>query len=150
MLRAHDQTAGIQTLGRGFTLKLHWYPVNMRDPICIRAGSARNYWPEAGWMILAHWLASGPDLFGQNLVQSARIKSDPGWFCTILSRTNVEEQPEPSLKVGNWQRTGCILPETRPGRWFPAAHQLASRWDEFSQTALARPSRSDPGRFCTV
>ena len=98
MLRAHDQTAGIQTLGRGFTLKLHWYPVNMRDPILrIRAGSAENHWPEAGRMILANWLASGLDPFGQNLAQSARIKSDPGCFCTVLYGMSVEEQPEPSL-----------------------------------------------------
>ena len=76
-------------------------PVNMPDPICIRAGSAGKRWPEAGRMILAHWLASGPDPFGllpdrirlaQNLTQSARTKSDPGWFCTILSWTSVEER----------------------------------------------------------
>ena len=28
-------------------------------------------------------LASGPDPFGQNLTQSARTKSDTGWFCTV-------------------------------------------------------------------
>ena len=42
-------------------------------------------------MILAHWLSSGPDPFGQNLAQSASTKSDPGWFCTILSGPSVEE-----------------------------------------------------------
>ena len=61
------------------------FPVNMPDPIRIRAGSAGKHWPEAGRMILAQWLSSGPDPFGQNLAQSARTKSDPGWFCTILS-----------------------------------------------------------------
>ena len=29
--------------------------------------------------------------FGANLTQSARTKSDPRWFCTILSGTSVEE-----------------------------------------------------------
>ena len=48
-------------------------------------------WLEAGQMILAHWLASGSDPFGQNMTQSARTKSDAGWFCTILSRMSVEE-----------------------------------------------------------
>ena len=41
-------------------------------------------------MILAHWLALGPEPFGQNLAQSARKKSDPGWFCTTLSGMSVE------------------------------------------------------------
>ena len=39
-------------------------PVNMTDPIRIRSGSAGKHWPEAGRMILAHRLASGPDPFG--------------------------------------------------------------------------------------
>ena len=53
-------------------------PVNMPDPIRIRSGSDRKRWPEAGRMILAHRLASGPDPFGQNLAQSASTKSGPG------------------------------------------------------------------------
>ena len=52
----------------------------MPDPIRIRFGSAGKLWPEGGRMILAHWLASGPDPFGQNLTQSARTQSDPGGF----------------------------------------------------------------------
>ena len=36
----------------------------MPDPIRIRSGSAGKHWPEAGRMIPAHWLASGPDPFG--------------------------------------------------------------------------------------
>ena len=64
----------------------------MPDPIRIRSGSAGKHWPEAGRMILAHLLASGPDPFCQNLTQSARTKSDPGWFCTVLSGTDVDEQ----------------------------------------------------------
>ena len=67
-------------------------PVNMPDPIRIRSGSAGKNWPEAGRMILAHWLASGPDPFDQNLTQSARTKSHPRWFCTILSGTSAEER----------------------------------------------------------
>ena len=67
-------------------------PVNMPDPIRIRTGSAGMHWPEAGRMIAAHWLASGPDPFGQNPTQPARTKSDQGWFCTVLSGTSVEER----------------------------------------------------------
>ena len=74
----------------------------MPDPIRIRYGSAGKHWPEAGLMILAHfahWLAFGPDPFGQNLTQSARTKSDPGWFCTILSGTSMEERKSDSGKL---------------------------------------------------
>ena len=46
---------------------------------------------EAGQMMLSHRLASGPDPFGQNLIQLARIKSDSTWFCIILYRTSVKE-----------------------------------------------------------
>ena len=52
-------------------------PVNMPDTIRIRSGLAGKHWPEADRMILAHWSASGPDPFGQNLTRSARPKSDP-------------------------------------------------------------------------
>ena len=37
---------------------------------------ALNHWPEASPMILALWLASRPDTFGQNLTQSA----EPNWI----------------------------------------------------------------------
>ena len=67
-------------------------PVNMPDPNHIRSGAVRNQWPEVGAMILAHRLSSGPDPFGQNLTQSARTKSDPGWFCTILSGMSAGER----------------------------------------------------------
>ena len=66
-------------------------PVNMPDPIRIWSGSSGKHWPEVGWMILAHWLASRRDPFGQNLTQSARTKSNPSWFHTILFGTSVEE-----------------------------------------------------------
>jgi len=41
--------------------------------------------------------------------------------------------------VASWQKPGQMIP----------AHQLASRPDAFGQT-LTRPSRSDPGWFCTI
>ena len=84
--------------------------LNMPDPIRIRYGSAQKHWPEAGRMILAHWLASGPDPFGPNLTQSARTKSDPGWFCTILFGTSAEGT-EPNLKVGK-----LVAGRLRPAR----------------------------------
>ena len=74
----------------------------MPDPIRIRSGSAGKHWPEAGRMILAHWLVSGPDPFGQNLTQSARTQSDPGWFCIYNIIREVCGRTESSLKVGNW------------------------------------------------
>ena len=67
-------------------------PINMPDPIGIRSGLGGKHWPEAGRMISAHRLASGPEPFGQNLTQSARTKSDPGWFCTRLSGSSVDER----------------------------------------------------------
>ena len=79
----------------GFSIGLTFggvYPVNMPDPIRIRSGSAGKHCPEAGRMIFTHWLASGPDPFGQNLAQSARTQSAPGWFCIILSGRSVGER----------------------------------------------------------
>ena len=61
-------------------------PVNMTDPIRIRSGSAGKHGPEAGRVVLAHRLASGPDPFGQNLAQSARTKSDPGYVLHSMIR----------------------------------------------------------------
>ena len=121
-------------------------PVNITDPIRIRSGLAGKLWPEAGWMILAHRLASGPDPFGQNVTQSARTKSDPGWFRTILSRTSVEERNQ------FWKL------ETGAGR-FRSVRNRAQRFLHTSllpdQMCLAkpwpcRPSRSDPGQFGTI
>ena len=47
------------------------FPVNMPDAIHIHSRLPGKHWPEAGHMILAHWLASRPDPLGQNLTQSA-------------------------------------------------------------------------------
>ena len=120
-------------------------PVNMLDPICIRSRLAGKHWPEAGRMIPAHWLASGPDPFGQNLTLSARTKSDLGWFCTILSGMSVEERN----RVWKWETgSGPVASCQKPGPMIPA-HQLASWPDVFGQT-LTRPSRSNPGQFCAI
>ena len=94
----------------------------MPDPVCIWARSAGKHWPEADWMILAHSLSSGPDLLGQNLAQSARNKSDLGWFCTVLSMTSVEEQN----RVQKWETdSGLVVSCQKPDPLIPA-HQLAS------------------------
>ena len=108
------------------------YPVNMLDLVCIWFGSAQKCCPEAGPIILAHQLASGPDLFGQNLIQSARTKSDLGWFCTVWSR--LIERTQPSLKAENWYQAICVRPEPGPMNWF------ASGPDVFGQN-MTRPSR---------
>ena len=120
-------------------------PVKMPDPIHIRSGSTEKHWPEASPIILAHRLASGPDPFGQNLTQSARTKSDPGWFFTILSGTSAEEQN----RVSKWQ-TGSrwVASCQTPSQMIPT-HHLASRPDVFGQT-LTRRSISGPCRFCTI
>ena len=119
-------------------------PVNTPTPTRILSGSAGKHWPEAGRMILAHRLASGPDPFGQNLTQSARTKSDEGLFCTALSGTSVEERN----RVWNWETgSGLIASCQKPGQM--TAHRLAFRPDAFGQT-LTRPSRSDPGQFYTI
>ena len=120
-------------------------PVNMPDPILIRSGSGGKHWPEAGRKILAHRLASGPDPFGQKLTQSASTISDSGWFYTALSGTSVDERNRVQKpETGSGRVASC----QKPGPTIPA-HRLASRPDAFGQT-LTRPSRSDPGRFCTV
>ena len=120
-------------------------PINMPDPIRIRSGLGGKHWPEAGRMISAHRLASGPDPFGQNLTQSARNKPDQGWFCTILSGTFVEKRN----RVWKWETgSGPVASCQKPGPMIPA-HRLACRPDAVVQT-LTRPSRSDPGRFCRI
>ena len=103
-------------------------PVNLPDPIRIRSGSAPKLLPEAGRVIIAHRLVSGPDPSGPNLTQSARTQSDPGWFCTIIMIQAVCGRTQPSLKVGNWKWAGCVLPETDPMIF---AHRLASGPDTF-------------------
>ena len=87
-----------------------------------KSGSGGKHWPEAGRMILADRLASGPDPFGQNMTQSARTKSDQGWFCTILSGLSVEELNRiQQSKTGSGPVASC----QKPGPIIPA-HQFAS------------------------
>ena len=116
----------------------------MPDPIRIRSGSGGKHWPEAGRMIHAHRLASGgPDPFGQNLTQSARAKSDSGWFCTIISGSSVDERNRvKKSETGSGPGASC----QKPGQMIPA-HPFASGPDVFGQT-LTRPSIS--GRFCKI
>ena len=117
----------------------------MPYPIRIRSGLARKRWPEAGRVILAHWLTSGPDPFGQNLRQSAKTKSDPAWFCTRSSAPSLEER----IRVWKWEiGYGLVAFCQEPGPII-LAHRLASGPDAFGQN-LTRPSRSDPRRFCTI
>ena len=110
---------------------------------------------QAQWFLHTSILSCSIHPSGQNLTQSAKTESDPGWFCTIIwFRTSVEEQESrthththtQSQKVGNWQQADCILPE--PSLMI-LAHWLASRPDAFGQN-LTRPSRLDPGLFCTL
>ena len=110
----------------------------MPDLIHIHSRSAGKHWPEVGQMILAHQLAPWPDLFGQNLTQSARTKSDQGWFCTVLSRTSVKERNRIwKLETGS----GPVASRQKPGQMIPA-DQLASR-----QMRLAKPWWGHPDRI---
>ena len=62
------------------------------------------------------------------MTQSARAQSNPGWFCTILSRP-VCGRTQPSRKVGSWYRAGCVLPESWPDDfWTPACFQIGCIW----------------------
>ena len=53
-------------------------------------------------MILVHWLASGPDPFGQNLTQSARTKLDLGWFFSCQWKNTAESETETGKLVVGW------------------------------------------------
>ena len=97
-------------------------PVNIPDLICFWFRLAQTCWPEMGEMILAHLLACS-----QNLTQSTRTKSDPGWFCTTWSGTFMEEHN----RAWKWETSSrpavfCQKPAT-----MVPAHQLASIPDAF-------------------
>ena len=98
-------------------------------------------------MILAHWPASGPDPFGQNLTQSARTKSDPGWFsqcdpgCLWKNTTEYER--------GNWWQAGCILPKFEPEEsCTPACIRTRCIWSDTEQAVQTQIragfAQSDP------
>ena len=113
----------------------------MPDLIRIRPRTARKRWPEVGLMVLPHRTGSvwpKPDTVSQNQV-------GPGLVFHSMIRA-VYGRTQPSLKVGNSERTGCVLPE--PGQTI-LVHQLFSGPDTFGPN-LARPSRSVLGRFCTI
>ena len=107
----HNETTSQHETQPDFSQTSHFYPVNMPDPICIQSVSARKCWPEVGWMILAHQLAFGPDLSGQNLNQSVRTR-----YRLVLHNMirAVCGRMQPSLKVGNWKQEGCVLLEPGP------------------------------------
>ena len=117
----------------------------MPDLIHIQSGSAGKHRPEASWMILAHRLASGPDLFGKNPPQSTRTKLDPGWFCTVLSRTSVEERNQ----VWKWETGSRLVASCQKPEPMIPAHWLPSRPDVFCQ-ALTRLSRLDLSWFSAI
>ena len=115
---------------------LSWFPqqalssfATPQHCIRIRPGSAGKHWPEVGRMIIAHRLASGPDPSGQNMTQSARTKSDPGWFCTILSGTSVEERN----RVWKWETGSGPVASSRTRRFLhtnllPGQMRFAKPW----------------------
>ena len=90
------------------------------DPHPIRIGSealARSG-PDDSWTPACFWTGS----VWPNLTQSARIKSDPGRFCTICGRT------QQSLK---WEiGSGPVVLYQKLGQMIPA-HRLVSRPDAF-------------------
>ena len=79
----------------------------MPDLIRIQSGSDGKHWPEAGRMILAHQLASGPDPFGQNLTVSQN-QIGSGLVLHKMIRA-VCGRTQPCLKVGNWWQAGCVV-----------------------------------------
>ena len=74
-------------------------PDDSRAPACFRSGS--------------DW--SKPDTVSQNQIGSGLVLYN--MIRSVCGRT------QPSLKVGNWQRSSCVLPEPGP---MILAHQLAS------------------------
>ena len=107
--------------------------------ICIWSGLAWKHWPEAGLMILAHWLAPWSCPFGQNLTQSARTKWDPGWFYIIWSRPS---DPESRKLVVGWLHSA----RTRSSDFCTPAFF----WTRGVSQNPTRTSRSGLGCFCTV
>ena len=115
---------------------------------CARSNASgsrptQKHWPEASPMILAHQLASGPGPFGPNLTQSARTKSDPGWFWTICQGhlwKNAVESDNGKLVAGQLHSAG-----TGPSDSCTAAcFQTRSVWPKADQ-AHAGFAQYDPG-----
>ena len=125
-------------------------PKNIFSNPSKHAGSDSNP-VRIGWEELAR---SGPDdschigllparnPFDQNLTQSARTKSHPRWFCTILSGTSAEERN----RVWKWE-TDCIQPETGPDdSCTPACFLTRFVWPNPDQTIQIRSGSV----FCTA
>ena len=136
-------------------------PVNMPDPIRIRSGLGGKHWPEAGRMILAHWLASGPDPFGQNLTQSARTTSDPVGFAQYYPgrlRMNETESKSRKLVAGRMHharnqarwflRTSLVLDQMRLGTIWPMPSLEKRSWNGCGKSDSAYTIRPDSG--CTL
>ena len=140
----HNETTSQHETQPDFSQTSHFYPVNMPDPICIQSVSARKCWPEVGWMILAHQLAFGPDLSGQNLNQSVRTRYRlvlHNMIRAVCGRT------QPSLKVGNWKQAGCVLLEPGPMITSLLSDQmhLAKTWPGHPDWIQASFAEYDPG-----
>ena len=120
----------------------------MPDPICIRSGSGGRHWPETDRMILAYRIASGPDPFGQNLTQSARTKSDPGWILHSIIRV-VCGSKDPSPKSRKLV-AGRLRPARNRARWFlhtnrfPDQMRLAKPWPGHLDQIRVVFARYDP------
>ena len=118
----------------------------MPDQILIRAGSAGKHWPElsgpddsctpACFRTGSVW--PKPDTISQNEIGSGLV------LYNVIQ--DVCGRMQLSLKMGNWQRAGCVLPGTGLD---DSCKPACFRPDKLGQT-LTRTSRSDPGQFCTA
>ena len=116
----------------------------MPDPIRIRSGSAGKQWPEAvGWFLHTGLL---PD----------RIRLNKTWHNQPeLNRTRAgfaQYYPGRLWKNGIESESGKLVADRlrlarNRARWFP--YSLLPDQMRLANT-LTRPSRSDPGRFCTM
>ena len=99
----------------------------MPDQIRIRSGSTRKRWPEAGRMILAHWLASGLDPFGQSLtgVSQNQIRSA---LVSMYDPDHLWKNGTESESKKTTTGSGLVALCQKPGQMIPA-HWLASGRD---------------------
>ena len=78
------------------------YPSKHAGSIRIPSGSARKRWPEAGQMIIAHRLPSGPDPFGKNLTVSQNQIGSTPYDPRLLCNKATEFESE-RLAAGRFQ-----------------------------------------------
>ena len=145
--------------------------VNLPDPIHVQSRSDRKYWSKTGWIIFAYQLASGPDPLGESLIQSARTKSDLGWFSHCEPGhpwKNVTEFESGKLVAGqldsatNWAQwflhTGVLpdqmsLSKTWPGHpdWIQASFAQEWNWTKCEKLDPADPVYTVwPNSGCTL